>query len=1703
MSMRIICTGILFFLSFGLTAQSNWLVSFGNLVHEEILDAEKDASGNIISVGYLSGPTTIGTTNLNSNGNSDILIIKTDNAGNVIWATKAGGIGPDRAYAVDVDDNGNIYITGYFYNAATFDTISLTGQDRDVFVAKINPSGNFLWVKNCGGEFGDTGYGVAVDNSGNVLVTGQFRGNGVFGADNFLSTTDPNTSQPAYDFFLSKLDGGGNFLWTREANAKYDDRGMSVTVDELNNIYVAGQFSDTITFQNTHNNQAMNAGFVIKYDASGNEIWFDKYRAAQVLLYDIKWQNDQLYLTGDFKGNMQVSHQAGNTNFSAGGEFNILVSKLDENGNLSWFKSNFSDNEITAKQLALDVNNDIYITGLFKCDFTEMNQLHGNSTFLSLGYRDVHYLKYSTAGNFQWARQFGSNEDDYCSAIVLNDIDHPVMAGSFENAVVIPSNDISGTGTINCSWTNYDEYEYDYSQGGKDIFLTDPFDISRAPLDYYLHNTSCDYDTLVPCILNCEDTVEFCESPQYPVYVNHFMLSEPVMPKYSYLWSNGDDEINTEYNAGGNIWIKTWRQDGCAAYTDTMFLWIHPNPETPFIADNWGYKFYEQTSGFIDTCYQDSLKIWTIAADTITTSLVWSGGIYLNDSMNYINQSGIYGALAQTDYGCTSYNLYSIILDDFAIHDTLDPQIVFLNDHAQLTDTLYSCNPAEMWIFLTDSNLVATNGSFPYKSSAWYLNGNLIDSLIYFPDSNYSVLYSFPDSGWYSIDVHLVNECGDSVDYFIHRDLYVSIVPNPFLSITGPATLVGNYCPGDSLGLVVTTYADTLFWTGGVTTVNFTDTVYVTVGLGATTYSFGIDTVTPYVTCYAQASYTLPGYPGQNIELVDINLNGGIVCPGDSLEIVALSGQAWIWIGPQGDTLGTNQNVWVDLPGYYHCIVTDNFGCIVTSNFVEAKEYSSPFLQVEPQLICEGESAEIIAVANPFTSINWLAPLSGSAPNVIVDSAGIYYCETNFCNITLIDSVIVMESIPLAQIIAVPDTTFCPGDTISLFANGGMMNYIWNGNNTGESIFQTTQAGTYILETENEIGCTASDTIEVTLLSNPASPVSANITICSGDDAVLFASADDSVFWFDQSGLLLGTGDSISIFNITSPTQIQVMNFDSICFSLPQPVNINFGPSATSNGDIDTTICYGDSLLLQSFSADVIWLTQTNDTLSSNSDFQTSSLFSDTLFYFEISQAGFCSVTNSATVSVIQNNFTPLFLSPSLICENDSALIALGNSGVTSYSWFDQNGVLSDSSQFVLPTDSAGTFDYGVVLDYFDCATDTAYFSIVVNPLPLVEISSLTPTVICPDDSVQLLATTNADSIYWPVYGTSDSLITVWSEMSYYYMASLNGCTTISDSILVTFLPVTNYNTPLYDTVCSGSTSEFILNVSGDVVWTNMDFDTLATGNSFTTPPLYQDYEYFYCIVTDSGFCPSTNLVDILVLPVDFTPDYSTVSDLCLGDSVLIAADDQTQEFYFWIQNGDTISTNSFISILPDSAGLVSVELVTGTAMCYSDTAYVSVNINDLPSFNLPEDTLLCINENLIINTTYNYTIDWIYETDSTGFGFDTLAAITFINNNGCSFTDTIQIIWSDCSLFMPNIFTPDNNGINDILFFETDKGEVLSLTIQNRWGNIIYNSTAGEWDGLDNNGSPSVAGTYFYVIEYKTFDETILIEQGWFYLQR
>ncbi len=1841
--------------------------TYGNLVHEEILDAATDASGNIISVGYFSGSTTVGSVNLSSNGNSDILIMKTDDQGAVLWAVKAGGIGPDRAYSVAVDNNGNSYITGYIYDDVTFGSFNVSAADRDAYAAKIDPNGNFLWVQNFGGQFGDTGYGIEVDQVGNVIVTGQYKGNGVFGADNFTSTTDPNTGVAAYDFFVTKLNGGGNFLWTREANAKYDDRGLAVTIDEQNNIYVAGQFSDTITFQNTYNNQAMNAGFVIKYDDLGNEVWLDKYRAAQVILYDIKWHDDNLYLTGDFKGNMQVAHQSGTTNFSAGGEYNILVSKLTEAGNLSWFSSNFSENEVSSKQLAVDSNNDIYLTGLFKCDFTQMNQLYGNSTFLSLGYRDVHYVKYSNAGLFQWARQFGSNEDDYCSAIVMNAVDHPVLAGSFESWMVVPTGDSfdysNCTGELaftlgNCSDIYNGTFCRRKAAGNKDIFITDPFDVLRLPLDYYVHYTPCDFDTLAPQILDGADTLELCHFGG--IYYNLFHIAgsndTTIHPKYDFLWNTGVTTANHTITTTGLYTIEATRQDGCAAYNDTIFVLVHPNPAKPLLSDNWGYYLNVPFEAYIDTCDTDSLKIHVIPGDTLTQTLTWDGGIYLNDSTRYINSSGAYTATAVSEFGCERKNIFHVALDDFAIHDTLDPQIHFSDSIMENTDTLYICQNDYVLTWILDHNFIdMIAGGFPYKTSYWYLDSVLLDSIVYV--TNEQLILADMSNGWHNLLVHLVNECGDSVDYFIERDFYVVNVPNPFVNIIEPV-IFGNYCPGDTVPIFAQSSDTLVGWQPGAQLLNTAVPFEIILGFETQQILVSVDTITPQITCNHGDMYYLPAYPHPEIIISDYASNGGIVCPNDSLELEALSGQNWIWIGPQGDTLGTNQNVWVSLPGFYHCIITDDFGCVLGSNFLEAKEYGSPFLQVEPQLICEGQTSEITVIANQFTSITWLPPLGGSAPSVTVDSAGVYYCETNFCNITLLDSVIILLSVPQAQITAVPDGPICPGDTVTLFANGGMMNYWWNGDHEGQSILETTLTGSYILTTENEIGCQTTDTLVVSYLSNPVPPNVGDTTICAGDSVTLFANSNDTTYWYNASSNLLGIGDSLVLPNVITSLNLIVKNKDSACFSFqdaalisihassvtpilitdsvycendliqlqtanstglflytwifpdntssanptivlgnattgmngtysvfysdanctsdtvdlnlfvnPLPLvdlftlsnlqicagdsvvldaNTNassilwsngvlndtsiivFDPgvyfySATLNGcslnsdsvavtetalsasggSIDTSICTNNFVVLQSNSAaTVIWFDENMDTIFTGTDYTSPILNSDTNYYFQITEPGLCPVVEHAAITVIQNDYVPGIMTPSLICQNDSVFISSGDVGVTDFSWFNTTGELSDSSQLWIPTNLAGTLNYGLVLSFGSCASDTAFFEVTVSPLPTNGILAMSSASICQGDSVMILAQTNADHVTWIPSGEADTLIAGLYEDIYYYFAELNGCYSVSDSIQITYNPTTQFN-PISDTIiCEGEIASFDLNTSNSVIWADEFSDTLSVTPTYTTGALYDDAQLFYQ-VTESGLCPSPWMaVFVDVIETDFTPDYSGMSDLCLGDSVLISADDLTAQNYFWILNGDTISTLPFVALLPDNSGNVNVQLVTGSYGCFSDTSFVSINMNDLPVFELPNDTILCINEELIFNTSYDYLIDW-YIADSIGFIEDTFAIVTFTNNAGCALTDTILVSYMDCSLFMPNVFTPDGDGINDVIVFSIEKGEVLNVIIQNRWGVTLHEGTAGEWDGLDKTGSESVTGTYFYIIEYRHIDGSVGKEQGWFFLQR
>ncbi|MDD4309823.1 MAG: SBBP repeat-containing protein, partial [Candidatus Cloacimonetes bacterium] len=138
----------------GLNAQTpewEWAVCAGGIGNDYGKAIAVDEFGNQYIIGYFGGTASFGSFTLNSAGSNDIFAVKLDPSGNLLWVVRAGGIGYDRGIGIAVDGAGNAYLTGWFYGTADFGAYTLNSSgDRDIFAAKLDPDGNFLWAIQAG-----------------------------------------------------------------------------------------------------------------------------------------------------------------------------------------------------------------------------------------------------------------------------------------------------------------------------------------------------------------------------------------------------------------------------------------------------------------------------------------------------------------------------------------------------------------------------------------------------------------------------------------------------------------------------------------------------------------------------------------------------------------------------------------------------------------------------------------------------------------------------------------------------------------------------------------------------------------------------------------------------------------------------------------------------------------------------------------------------------------------------------------------------------------------------------------------------------------------------------------------------------------------------------------------------------------------------------------------------------------------------------------------------------------------------------------------------------------------------------------------------------------------------------------------------------------------------------------------------------------
>ncbi len=236
-------------------------------------DIVTDKNGNLYVVGRFKLTSTFGPGfMLTSSGQSDIFIAKYNASnGNVRWVKKAGGSGYDKGYGVTLDNNGDVVITGHFEETATFQSTSLTSSGNDdVFVTKYAAaSGTLIWAESFGGPGRDTGRKIAADADGNIFLTGEFRSEITIADHSF-------TSLGSDDIFIVKYDASGDLIWANQAGGTGTDYASDLITDADNNLYITGRFQNEITLGDlTGTSYGSSDIFVAKYDNDGDELWIE------------------------------------------------------------------------------------------------------------------------------------------------------------------------------------------------------------------------------------------------------------------------------------------------------------------------------------------------------------------------------------------------------------------------------------------------------------------------------------------------------------------------------------------------------------------------------------------------------------------------------------------------------------------------------------------------------------------------------------------------------------------------------------------------------------------------------------------------------------------------------------------------------------------------------------------------------------------------------------------------------------------------------------------------------------------------------------------------------------------------------------------------------------------------------------------------------------------------------------------------------------------------------------------------------------------------------------------------------------------------------------------------------------------------------------------------------------------------------------
>jgi hypothetical protein len=711
----------------------------GFLLYSSALDRQQ----NLVVVGSFEKGVTVGDKTYVPSGASDLLVIKFDPTGQVLWSFAAGGTSRERADAVAIDSALNITVVGESSAitaglTVTIGPYTLAPQGNRAFIFRLDKEGAIKWLLSPNAVNSTSELGlkiIAADTAGCITYVGGFSTQAQFGA---FTLTGSSSNK-----FIAKLSPAGEVLWAKTFSTNYACYPVEVTTDRHNNLYVGCELRANWTFDDsTFANHGEYDMLVVKLSPNGELLSGWQFgQEGREGIDGIGVDNaDNIYVLANYWGSFCIGDQ---TFPSSTSQANRLLMRLDQYGEVRWAKT-VATHTLYLGGVCVDRFGNTCVTFNYIDSINLMDR-----SLTAFGGWDMVIASYDDQGNRRWFLQPGGDKWENGFSLSVDPLGKVYVAGRFEEKtkfgpfalnissgwagfivrisepVIVttsptqleycPGDSIKIAFTTNLPHTLGNQFfaylsdstgKFDSLNligkinGRRDTTMTARIPRDSKPSERYRVRVSSTlppqegldrgpYFTIhaLPDVkIEARKSVDYCEGNKVPLAASGGV---------SYRWSTGDTTASVEIGTPGWHYVTAMNEYGCEA-RDSIKLTVHPYPIASVTA-----------SGPTSFCQGGQVTLTAKGGKTYA----WSTGE--KTPAITVKESGEYYVVVKGDGDCTDE---SEKIDVVVYPAPLKPAIT------KLGDSIYSSSSYGNEWFLAGGSMIDTTQSIkPTKSGKYYV----------------------------------------------------------------------------------------------------------------------------------------------------------------------------------------------------------------------------------------------------------------------------------------------------------------------------------------------------------------------------------------------------------------------------------------------------------------------------------------------------------------------------------------------------------------------------------------------------------------------------------------------------------------------------------------------------------------------------------------------------------------------------------------------------------------------------------------------------------------------------------------------------------------------------------------------------------------------------------------------------------------------